>query len=95
MPRQETATLRRLRVKIEQLTSLVQFEEIIDTMPEEHRRRGRKILEPMLRPGLPCCGVAALNRAMGGLEKKHAPRCPKAHLVVLATHIPSTLEPSR
>ncbi len=78
-----TKTNQRLRQQMREITTLQQFEEIVAQAHEDHRGQIRKLLEPMLRPGLPCCGVALLAQKIGDSRFKHGPRCPARNRVVL------------
>lgn len=65
----DTRSVRTLRGKMTQITTRTQFERVIASFPQAHRARARAIMEPMLRPSLPCC---AEYMATGD----HAQHCP-------------------
>lgn len=79
----ETRTMRLLQQKMAQVTTLSQFEEMIYAGVEDERPALRRLLEPMLPEGLPCCGRAMLAKAQRRTIQ-HATLCPNARLVKLA-----------
>jgi hypothetical protein len=78
----ESKTMRMLRRKMQQVKTLAQFEAIIADAHEDHRGKMRKLLEPMLPQGLPCCGVFQLARKLNKADK-HSALCPKSRLVTI------------
>lgn len=78
----ETKTLERLRTKMRLIRTMAEFEFMIEDATTDNRGAIRKLLEPMLRPGLPCCGAGALEQA-SGKPQHHSLRCPTKRLVVL------------
>lgn len=63
----ETAQTRRLRKKMQQVTTRFQFERILAASSDPVRARA--LLEPLLPEGLPCCATHALGA-------QHALQCP-------------------
>lgn len=80
----DTRTMRLLREKMAQVKTLSQFEEMVYAAVEDERPAVRRLLEPMLPQGLPCCGRAMLAKAQRRTIV-HATLCPEARLVKLAT----------
>lgn len=78
----QTRTQARLRQRMQEIRTLAQFEYILQDAHEDHRGTMRRLLAPMLRPDLPCCGAGALE-ARTGQPQEHAPVCPTKRLVVL------------
>lgn len=83
--RGDTVTLRRLRVKMREVATLSQFEEMIAAGDPTTRVARRRLLEPMLRAGLPCCGPSALAARLGKtlLVGQHTLHCPTRNKVTL------------
>lgn len=82
-PPAESKTVARLRRKMTLVRTLAQFEEILYAAHEDSRPSMRRLLEPMLKPELPCCGMAILSRRLGEDPIRHATLCPEARLVKL------------
>lgn len=80
----DTRTRRLLKQKMAEVTTWQQFEEIVAAAHPDNRGRIRKMLEPLLRDDLPCCGQATLSIAAGDTVIKHGARCPSRNRVVLA-----------
>lgn len=59
---------------MQEIATRAQFERVIAASHPDHRMRMRAILEPMLRPNLPCCGTYAV-------KKLHAGGCPTRRLM--------------
>lgn len=83
--RGETAAIRRLRLRMQEVTTLSQFEEMIAAGDPTTRVARRRLLEPMLRAGLPCCGPSALAARLGKalLTGQHTLHCPTRNKVTL------------
>lgn len=85
-----TKTQVRLRARLAEITTLQQFEEIIAQAHPDTRGSMRKLLAPMLRPGLPCCGPCALATVLERQGKnveawEHTRLCPSRNRVQLVT----------
>lgn len=83
-----TKTMVRLRARAAEIETLQQFEEIIRTAHPDSRGSLRKLMTPMLRAGLPCCGPAMLARVCERQGKTvetwdHTRLCPSRNLVQL------------
>lgn len=85
-----TKTMTRLRARAAEIDTLQQFEEIIRSAHPDNRGPLRKLMTPMLRAGLPCCGpamlAAVLTRRGQNVEAwEHTQLCPSRNLVQLVT----------
>lgn len=60
----ETVTVRRLRARMALVATRAQFERIIATTVPDNRPAMRRLLEPMLKPDLPCCATWAVRTAV-------------------------------
>lgn len=85
-----TKTMTRLQMRAREIDTLQQFEEIIAKAHPDTRGSIRKLLEPWLRPGLPCCGPAqlatVLERQGKNVERwEHTQLCPSRNRVQLVT----------
>lgn len=78
----ESKTMRILRRKMAEVKTQAQFEAILLDAHEDHRTKMRKLLEPLLPEGLPCCGVAQLMKK-AGKPVRHTALCPAGRLVTL------------
>lgn len=73
----------RLRQKAAEIRTRQQFEEILAAAHPDSRHAMRRLLEPLLSPELPCCGVAMLAQRVGDPTFKHGNLCPKRNRVTL------------
>lgn len=85
-----TKTLTRLQARAAEIATLQQFEECIARAHPDTRGAIRKLMEPMLRPGLPCCGPAQLAAVLTGRGQhveawEHTALCPSRNRVQLVT----------
>lgn len=86
----QTKTMVRLRARAAEIETLQQFEEIIRAAHPDSRGLIRKLMTPMLRAGLPCCGPAMLARVLERQGKtvekwEHTRLCPSRNRVQLVT----------
>jgi hypothetical protein len=89
-----THTQQRLRRQMRQVATLAQFEQILADAHADSRGAMRRILTPMLAPGLPCCGQAALAARTGQTltAGQHALYCPTRNT---PTIVPQTFDGGR
>lgn len=89
-PSGATKTQVRLRARMAEVATLQQFEEIVAQAHKDDRGAIRKLLEPMLRPDLPCCGPCQLAEKLVSqgktVEFEHTSRCPTRKRVLLDPH---------
>lgn len=73
-----TQAMRRLKVKMLEVDTLSQFEQIISAGHPDNRETLRRIMTPMLRKDLPCCGQGQLAEKLGKLIvlEQHSAYCP-------------------
>lgn len=72
----DTLTMRLLRKRARQIATREQFEDIVATA--RHPKEVRALLEPLLRPNLPCCAS----------PDAHTDSCPLRHTQEV-THAPA------
>jgi hypothetical protein len=73
-----TKTMRRLKMRMQELDTLAQFEQIINAGHPDNREHLRQLMTPMLPAGLPCCGQGLLAEKTGRaiLTEQHSAYCP-------------------
>lgn len=70
----DTRTIQRLKTAMQQIATRAQFDRLLLQGAPETREARRKLMEPMLRPNLPCCGTYAV-------KGPHAAGCPTRRLM--------------